>query len=120
MPQRGPYLAVLGGAVACYAALGAVLRLLPHLALGPATLGLAVGAPALTAVLARPLAGRLADRHGPRIVVLAGTVVMALAAAPLLAGDPTPVLLASRLGAGLGEGVMMSAAVLWLLRLAGE
>src|SRR5215212_3453586 len=120
MPRRGPYLAVLGGALACYAALGAVLRLLGHLALGPATLGLAVGAPALTAVLARPLGGRLGDRYGPRIVVLGGTGAMALAGLPLLAGHPTGVLVASRLGAGAGEGVMMSAAVLWLLRLAGE
>jgi predicted MFS family arabinose efflux permease len=120
MPRSGPYLAVLGGAVACYAALGAVLRLLPHLALGPAMLGLTVGVPALTAVLARPLGGRLGDAFGPRVVALGGTVVMALAAAPLLFGDPTWLLVASRLGAGAGEGVMMSAAVLWLLRLAGE
>jgi len=118
--RKGPYLAVLGGAVACYAALGAVLRLLPHLALGPALLGLAVGAPALTAVLARPLGGRLGDAFGPRVVVLGGTVAMAIAAAPLLFGYPTWLLLASRLGAGAGEGLMMSAAVLWLLRLAGE
>src|SRR5947207_3781508 len=120
MPHRGPYPAVLGGAVACYAALGAVLRLLPHLALGPAMLGLAVGAPALTAVLARPLGGRLGDTLGPRVVVLSGTLAMALAAAPLVFGHPTWLLVASRLGAGAGEGVMMSAAVLWLLRLAGE
>jgi predicted MFS family arabinose efflux permease len=120
MPRRGSYLAVLGGALACYAALGAVLRLLPHLALGPAMLGLAVGAPALTAVLARPLGGRLGDAFGPRVVVVCGTAFMAVAGAPLVFGDPTWLLLASRLGAGAGEGVMMSAAVLWLLRLAGE
>src|SRR3954468_20325280 len=108
MPQRGPYLAVLGGAVACYAALGAVLRLLPHLALGPALLGLAVGAPALTAVLARPLGGRLGDAVGPRAIVLGGTATMALAGLPLVFGHPTWLLLASRLGAGIGEGVMMS------------
>jgi predicted MFS family arabinose efflux permease len=45
---------------------------------------------------------------------------MALAVVPLLFGDPTWLLLASRLAAGAGEGVMMSATVLWLLRLAGE
>src|SRR3954453_2934089 len=103
MPRRGPYLSVLGGALACYAALGAVLRLLPHLSLGPAMLGLAVGAPALTAVLARPLGGRLGDAFGPRGVVLCGTAAMALAGAPLLFGHPTWLLVASRLGAGAGE-----------------
>jgi predicted MFS family arabinose efflux permease len=118
--HRRSYLAVLGGALACYAALGAVLRLLPHLALGSALLGLAVGAPALTAVLARPLGGRLGDGFGPRAVVLGGTLVMAAAGVPLLFGHPTGLLIASRLAAGAGEGVMMSAAVLWLLRLAGE
>jgi MFS family permease len=45
---------------------------------------------------------------------------MALAGLPLLGGHPTALLVASRLGAGAGEGVMMSAAVLWPLRLAGE
>src|SRR5437773_1816530 len=66
------------------------------------------------------LVERLGDRHGPRVVVLGGTFAMAIAGGPLLAGHPTGLLIASRLGAGAGEGVMMSAAVLWLLRLAGE
>jgi predicted MFS family arabinose efflux permease len=78
------YLAVLGSAVLCYAALGAVLRILPELTTDPAVLGLLVGAPALTAVVTRP-----------------------------------SVLLGSRLLVGAGEGAMMSACVLWLLRLAG-
>ena len=57
---RSAYLAVLGAAVLCYAALGAVLRILPELAHDPAALGLLVGAPALTAV--RHAAGRRAAR----------------------------------------------------------
>src|SRR3954470_13774087 len=104
MPQRGPYLAVLSGAVACYAGLGAVLRLLPHLALAPAMLGLAVGAPALTAVLARPLGGRRGGRYGPRAVMLGVTGAMTLAGAPLVLGHQDGLLIASRFGAGAGEG----------------
>ena len=118
MPRRS-YLAVLGAAVLCYAALGAVLRLLPELVSDPAALGLLVGAPALTAVLTRPAGGGLADRAGAAPVMLAGAVVMAAGAAPALAWSGTPALLASRLLVGAGEGTMMSAAVLWLLRLAG-
>ena len=118
MPQRS-YLAVLGSAVLCYAALGAVLRALPELVDDPAALGLLVGAPALTAVLTRPGGGRLADRLGPAPVMLGGAAVMSAGVLPALAWSGTGALLGSRLAVGAGEGAMMSAAVLWLLRLAG-
>jgi nitrate/nitrite transporter NarK len=117
--SRGSYLAVLGAAVLCYAALGAVLRVLPELVGDPAALGLLVGAPALTAVVTRPVGGRLADRMGPAPVMFAGAALMAAGVAPALAWSSTGALLGSRLAVGAGEGAMMSAAVLWLLRLAG-
>jgi predicted MFS family arabinose efflux permease len=118
------YLAVLAAAVLCYAALGSVLAILPHyvperLRGGPAALGFAVGAPALTALLARPLGGRLADRFGPLSPLLGGAGVMAAGAVPAAASTSLGALLVSRLITGAGEGVMMSATVLWLLRLAG-
>jgi predicted MFS family arabinose efflux permease len=116
---RAAYLAVLGAAALCYAALGAVLRILPELVDDPATLGLLVGAPALTAVVTRPAGGRVADRVGAAPVMLAGALVMAAGVIPALASDSTTVLLASRLLVGAGEGAMMSACVLWLLRLTG-
>src|SRR3954449_3775433 len=117
---RGPYLAVLGAAVLCYAALGAVLRLLPELVDDHALLGLLVGAPAITAVVTRPLGGRLADRAGPFRVLTGGAAVMAVGVAPALVSAGSGALLASRLVVGAGEGAMMSATVLWLLRLAGQ
>jgi len=110
---------VLGAAVLCYAALGAVLRLLPELVSDRALLGLLVGAPAITGVLARPLGGRLADRVDPARVVLGGAVAMAAGVAPALAWSGMGALLLSRLLVGAGEGAMMAATVLWLLRLAG-
>ncbi len=114
------YVAVLAAAALCYAALGAALRILPGLTDDPAVLGLLVGAPALTAVVARAAGGRLADRVGAAPVMLGGAVVMAAGAAPALSSTGTPWLLASRLLTGVGEGAMMAAAVLWLLRLAGR
>lgn len=117
------YVSVLVAAGLCYAALGAVLRILPShvgddLGGSAAAVGLAVGAPALTAILARPAGGRLADRVGPRPLVVAGAALMAAGALPALGGG-LAALDASRLLVGAGEGAMMAAAVLWLLRLAG-
>ena len=118
------YLAVLAGAVACYAALGAVLSLLPQyvsgrLSAGSTVLGVAVGAPALSGLLARPRGGRSADRCGPLRPVLAGAAVMAAGAVPAALSATVGALLLTRLATGFGEGLMMSANVLWLLRLAG-
>jgi MFS family permease len=123
VPRRS-YAAVLGAAVCCYAALGAVIRIIPvyvgdTLQGSALAVGLAVGAPALTGVLARPGGGRLADALGPRLVVAAGTLVMAAGALPMFVAS-YPLFLLSRLAAGVGEGALMSASVLWLLRLAGR
>ncbi|MEA2130684.1 MAG: hypothetical protein QOJ85_3575, partial [Solirubrobacteraceae bacterium] len=117
------YGAVLGAALCCYAALGSVLSILPRyvpdqLGGDPVAIGLAVGAPALTGLLARPLGGRLADRLGPRPLVLAGAAGMALAALPAVVSPTIGALVLSRLAVGACEGVMMSATVLWLLRVA--
>ena len=49
----------------------------------------------------------------------AGALVMAVGIAPA-AIDTVAAQVASRLVVGAGEGLMMAAAVLWLLRLAGE
>lgn len=116
------YLAVLGTAVLCYAALGAVLGILPDyvhsLGGGAVAVGFAVGAPALTGAAGRPLGGRLADRRGPAGIMIIGAVVMAAGTIPAFV-ESLPLLLVSRLLVGVGEASMMAAAVLWLLRLAG-
>lgn len=119
---RVRYLVVLATAVLCYAALGAVLGILPgyihSLGGGTVLVGLAVGAPALTGSAGRPVGGRIADRLGPARVVMFGAMLMALGTIPAYV-RLLPVLLASRLAVGAGEAAMMAATVLWLLRLAG-
>jgi MFS family permease len=122
-PARS-YFAILATAFLCYAALGSVVRILPSyvpsaLAGGPLGVGFGVGAPALSAIFTRPLGGRWADRVGPRKVLLIGAGVMALGA-PIALVQTLPVLILSRLIVGAGEGLMMSATALWLLRLGGE
>lgn len=121
MPRAYPL--VLIAAALCYAALGAVLRILPGYVGGDlggsaAAVGLAVGAPALTAIVARPVGGRLADRLGPRPLILGGAGLMAAGVLPSFANGLVA-LDTSRLLVGAGEGAMMAASVLWLLRIAG-
>src|SRR5919107_243884 len=45
---------------------------------GPAAVGLAVGAFSVTTLLLRPLAGRWADRHGRRPLLIAGALLFAV------------------------------------------
>jgi len=117
------YALVLMSAVACYCALGAVLGILPGyvssgLGASPVWVGICVGAPALTGAALRPIGGRLADRRGPRRVMVLGAGAMTAGTLPAFAPS-LPALVLSRLAVGAGEALMMSAAVLWLLRLAG-
>jgi predicted MFS family arabinose efflux permease len=117
-----PYLAVLGTAVLCYAALGAVLGILPEyvhsLGGGAVMVGFVVGAPALTGAACRQAGGRLADRLGPARIMIVGALVMVVGTIPAFI-QALPALVVSRLVVGSGEAMMMAAAVLWLLRLAG-
>jgi len=119
-----PYLLVLGSAVLCYAALGLVLRALPGyvthtLHSGGFSVGLAVGSPAITGAVLRPVGGRLADKHTSKPVMVGGAVVMT-AGTILAFVSSLPVLIASRLIVGAGEALMMGAGVRWLLELAGQ
>jgi len=130
LPRRGlpvgatgtRHLMVLATAILCYAALGAVLGILPgyvhSLGGGAVLVGFAVGAPALTGAAGRPFGGRIADRLGPARVVIAGALLMALGTFPAYVHG-LAALIVSRLAVGAGEAAMMAATVLWLLRLAG-
>ncbi|GAC1437270.1 MAG: MFS transporter [Solirubrobacteraceae bacterium] len=108
-----------------FLAAGATLPVLPRYVRGPIgagdlAVGIVTGAFAVAAVLSRPLAGRLADSHGPRRVMGLGAGVMALAGMLLFVPAGLPGLLASRLAFGAGEGFLFTAASTWIVDLAPE
>jgi MFS family permease len=106
---------LLAATFAVFTSFGAVVLALPLYVrdeLGASDLGVgaAIGVASIGAIVAGPMAGRVADRRGRRIVALAGAAVMAagylgLALEPSLAG-----VVAIRTVAGAAEAVFVVAA----------
>ncbi len=91
-----------------------------HTAVGYATISLAFGIGQLMWGVAQPIAGAVADRHGPRPVMIAGALLVSLATALTpFAGSALAlivligVLAASGAGA-IGPALLMSAANRWI------
>lgn len=108
-----------------FLAIGAVLPVLPRYVKGPVgggdiAVGVVVGAFAISAVVGRPIAGRLADLHGRKPVVLAGLLLMAVSSALLLVPGGVAWLVFARLVVGVGDGWLFTAAVTWVIDLAPE
>ncbi len=71
-----------------------------------AEVGLAVGAFAVTAALLRPVAGRIGDRFGRRVLILGGAAVAGLSHLGYGVGRNLWVLVAMRLVTGVGEAAV--------------
>lgn len=117
-----PFLPLFGGIFLCLLGVGASLATLPfyvrdELGGNDVAVGGVVAAIAVAAVISRPIAGRLADRHGYRTVMLVGAAVCALAGAAYLVGFSVPTLLAVRILHGAGEGAVYTAGAAWLVAL---
>ncbi|MFY1631736.1 MFS transporter [Solwaraspora sp. WMMB335] len=118
-----PLAPLFGAIFCCMLGVGASLAVLPFLVrddLGAdtVTVGVVIGAIAVAAVLTRPVAGRLADRHGYRRVMLVGAVTSALAGAVYLLGESSvPLLMTARILHGVGEGAVYTAGAAWLVSL---
>jgi MFS family permease len=85
-PNATAFAGVFSATLLCFLAVGAVLPVLPRYVTGPLgggdlEVGVVTGAFAFTAIVGRPIGGRLADRHGRRLVVLVGLAITALAGA---------------------------------------
>jgi MFS family permease len=102
------FMTVTAAGALYFMSLGATLPVLPKFVereLGGNTLavGVAVGAFAVGAVALRPYAGRLGDRYGRRLLVIAGAFVVAVSAALYLLASNLGLLVVARIVGGLGE-----------------
>ncbi|MGH9035240.1 MAG: MFS transporter, partial [Acidimicrobiia bacterium] len=109
------FILIVASAFALFAAVGAVIPVLPRYVDGPlhgggAQVGLVVGTFFMATLLARPLAGRLSDERGRRLVMAGGAAVVAasVAAFPLAPGVAGLALL--RFVQGAGEAAFYVAA----------
>ena len=104
-------------------AVGAVLPVLPRYVHGPldagnVAVGIVVGSYAITGLLLRPVAGRLADHRGRKPTVLLGSILVALGGFMYLLPLGVAGLIAARLVLGAGEGAVFTASSAWVVDLA--
>jgi MFS family permease len=104
-------------------AVGAVLPVLPRYVHGPldagnVAVGVVVGSYAVTGLLLRPFAGRLADHRGRKPTVLLGSVLVAFAGFLYLLPLGVPGLIGARLLLGAGEGTVFTAGSAWIVDIA--
>ncbi len=104
-------------------AVGAVLPILPRYVHGPLdggniAVGIVIGSYAVTGLLLRPVAGRIADRRGRRPAVLIGSLLVALAGFLYLIPLGIPGLIVARLVLGAGEGTVFTAGSAWVVDIA--
>ena len=119
-----PFLLIAGASLAYFTAAGLTLPGVPLFVEGPldgtrTAVGIAVGSFSVTAVLFRPWAGRLGDRRGRRLVMVAGAATVGVS----LLGYIIPSmigLVAFRLLSGLGEAFFFTGAPRAIADLAPE
>lgn len=109
----------------CFLAIGAVLPILPRYVRGPlhagdVAVGIVVGAFAITAVVGRPIGGRLADARGRRPIVVAGMLLSALGGAMYFLPLGVLGLVLARLVLGVGDGWVFTGGATWIVDLAPE
>jgi MFS family permease len=122
-PNAAAFAGVFATTLMCFLAVGAVLPVLPRYVTGPlgggdVEVGIVAGAFAFSAVLGRPVGGRLADRRGRRLVVLIGLALTSLAGLLYLLPLGIAGLVFARLVLGLGDGWVFTAGLAWAIDLA--
>jgi len=115
-----PFLPLFGTIFFCLLSVGASLATLPfyvtdELGGGNLAVGVVVATIAVAAIVARPIAGRLADRRGYKPILLAGAVACSAAGALYYASLHVAVLIPVRLLHGVGEAAVYTAGAAWLV-----
>jgi MFS family permease len=104
-------------------AVGAVLPVLPRYVHGPLgagdiAVGVVIGSYAISGLLLRPVAGRLADRRGRKPTVLIGGLLLCVSGLLYLPSLGLAGLIVARLVLGAGEGSVYTAGSAWIIDLA--
>lgn len=124
-PRLAAFVGVFTGVMFCFLAIGAVLPVLPQYVKGPVrggdvAVGVVTGAFAFSAVIMRPVGGRLADAHGRRVVVVIGMLIASVAGFLYLLPLGVPGLVVARFVLGVGDGWVFTAGATWIVDLAPE
>ena len=104
---------------------GSALPVLPRYIHGPldsgnVAVGVVIGSYAITGLLLRPVAGRLADTWGRKPTVLTGSALVALSGLLYLPSLGIGGLIVARLILGVGEGAVYTAGSVWIVDLAPD
>lgn len=114
---------VVGAGMAYFLALGVVLPVVPQyverrLGGGSLAVGVAVGALFVGAVFLRPYVGRVGDRVGRRVLIVAGAAVVAVSVVLYGVVESLPFLIGVRALTGLGEAAFFVGAATMVTDLA--
>ncbi|HLT69308.1 MAG TPA: MFS transporter [Acidimicrobiales bacterium] len=106
-----PFAVVMLAAFAYFVAIGALVPTVPRfiereLDGDGLAVGVGVGSMAVTAALLRPWVGRMGDRHGRRVLAVAGAAVVAVSILLYAAATELWILVLARLLTGAGEAAM--------------
>jgi MFS family permease len=120
-----PFVLAVVAEFGVFVTIGMLLPVLPVFAAGPLDVGsvgvgIAVAAASPTALLFQPLAGRIGDRRGRRILVISGALVVAGSVAAYTVADTLELLVALRLVSGIGEALIFVGAATIVVDLAPE
>lgn len=100
---------------AYFLSVGALIPTLPRYVEGPLdagnlAVGLTIGSFALSAILLRPLAGRIGDQRGRRVLIIWGGLIVAVSVAGYVVASSLWPLLLLRLVSGIGEALFYTGA----------
>lgn len=123
MERRAAFAGIFAVTLLALLSVGAVLPVLPRYVRGPLdagniAVGVVIGSYAITGLIGRPFAGRLADSRGRRPAVVLGSLLASAAGFLYLIPAGVPGLIAARLVLGAGEGMVFTAGSAWIVDLA--